>query len=288
MLSGLARVYSNLEEPQISMEYDSDKAGLAWQTEIWNRMSDVYMREIDRRFVPVIEQIIARAGLSPGERALDIGAGTGAVALMAATLVAPGGRVAGIDISSEMLAFARRRAEELGLDDISFREGRAEAIPAADADFDVALASLSLMYVIDRDAAAREIARVIRPGGRLVAAVWAGPEQCDIVRFQQIVGSFAPTPPVPDVSPWALADPAPFLAQLAAAGIDARVETATLGFSFDDFASVWEALAGVTVAKLSAERQEAAQAAVMAAMWPNGDGPRHFRNAAHFITGQRR
>ena len=56
------------------MEYDSDRAGLSWQTEIWNRMSDVYLREIDRRFVPVIEQVIARAGLSPGERALDIGA----------------------------------------------------------------------------------------------------------------------------------------------------------------------------------------------------------------------
>ena len=54
-----------------------------------------------------------------------------------------------------MLAFARRRAEELGLDDVSFREGRAEAIPASAAAFDVALASLSLMYVIDRDAAAR-------------------------------------------------------------------------------------------------------------------------------------
>jgi len=82
------------------MEYDSYQAGLDWQTEIWNRMSDVYMREIDRRFVPVIEQVIARAGLSPGERALDIGAGTGAVALMAATLVAPGGRVTGIEATA--------------------------------------------------------------------------------------------------------------------------------------------------------------------------------------------
>ena len=272
----------------MSMEYDSYRAGLSWQTNIWNRMSDVYMREIDRRFVPVIEEVIARAGLRPGERALDIGAGTGSAALRAATLVAPGGSVTGIDISSEMLALARRRAEELGLDNISFREGSAEAIPAADAAFDVALASLSLMYVIDRDAAAREIARVIKPGGRLVAAAWAGPEQCDIARFQQIVGGFAPTPPVPGVSPWALADPAPFLAQLADAGVDARVETATLGFTFDDFASAWEALAGVTVAQFTPEQMQEAQAAVMAAMWPHGDGPRHFSNAIHFITGQRR
>ena len=270
------------------IEPDRDQAGLNWQTEVWNRMSQIYQREFDRRFVPVIEQVINRAGLKPGERALDLGAGTGSVALWAATLVAPGGSVMGIDISSEMLALARRRAEELGLDNISFREGRAEAIPAADAAFDVALASLSLMYVIDRAAAAREIARVIRPGGRVVAAVWAGPEQCDIARFQQIASGFAPTPPVPGVSPWALADPAPFLSQLADAGIDARVETETLGFSFDDFASAWETLAGVTIAKLAPELQQEAQAAVMAAMWPHGDGPRDFRNMTHFITGLRR
>ncbi|MGH9768298.1 MAG: class I SAM-dependent methyltransferase [Blastocatellia bacterium] len=272
----------------MSTEPDRDRAGLTWQTEVWNRMSEVYLREIDRRFVPVIEQVIARAGLSPGEHALDLGAGTGSVALRAATLVAPGGHITGIDISSEMLALARSRAAELGLDNVSFREGRAEAIPAPDAAFDVALASLSLMYVIDREAAAREIARVIRPGGRLAAAVWAEPEQCDIARFQQIASSFAPAPPVPAVSPWALADPAPFLSQLADAGIDARVETATLGFSFDDFASVWEALAVVTVAQLAPEQRQGAQAAVMAAMWPHGDGPRHFSNATHFITGQRR
>lgn len=141
---------------------------------------------------------------------------------------------------------------------------------------------------IDRAAAAREMARVLRPGGRLVASVWAEPEQCDIARFQQIASSFAPAPPVPGASPWALADPAPFLAQLAEAGIDARVETEMLSFSFDDFASAWETLSGVTIAQLALDVQQQAQAAVRAAMWPQGDGPRHFRNATHFITGQRR
>ena len=91
-----------------------------------------------------------------------------------------------------MLAVARRRATELGLDHVTFREGRAEEIPADHGAVEVVFASLSLMYAIDRAAAAREIARVLRPGGRLVAAVWAGPEQCDLVLFQQTAGRFAP------------------------------------------------------------------------------------------------
>src|SRR6187200_2427530 len=117
-----------------------------------------------------------------------------------------------------MLAIARQRAASAEAN-ITFIEGRAEAIPADAASIDAVLASLSLMFVIDREAAAREIARVLRPGGRLVAAVWGGPDHCDIVRFQQIAGSYGGPPPVPGVGPGALADPRPFLQQLTTAGI---------------------------------------------------------------------
>src|SRR5206468_1542274 len=103
-----------------------------------------------------------------GQRVLDLGTGTGAVAERAARLVRPGGEVLGVDISPAMLAQARRRLAAVGLGDVVFGEGRAEALPAPDGCFDAVLASLSLMYVIDRPAAAREIARVLRPGGRLV------------------------------------------------------------------------------------------------------------------------
>jgi hypothetical protein len=93
---------------------------------------------------------------------------------------------------------------------------------------------------------------------------------------------------VPGVGPGALAVPTPFLQQLADADMEAHVETETLGFDFDDFASAWRVLAGVTTARLPPERQQEAQAAVRAAMWPHGDRPRHFRNVAQFIVGQRR
>jgi hypothetical protein len=84
-----------------------------------------------------------------------------------------------------------------------------------------------------------------------------------------------------------LADPKPFIEQLAAAGIQARVDTETLGFGFEDFGSAWEVLAGVTAAQLAPERRREAKDAVLAAMYPEGDGPRHFRNVTRFIVGER-
>ena len=261
---------------------------LAWQAGIWDRISQKYLREIDRRFAPVVDRVIRRAVLEPGHRVLDIGTGTGAVALQAAPLVGPAGQVTGADISTEMLDLARQRAARVGHANLNFEVGSAEVIQANDASFDAVLACLCLMYVIDRAAAARECARVLRAGGRFVAAVWARPEECDIVLFQQTAGRFAPPPPVQGVGPGALADPAPFVDQLAEAGIDASVESEALGFEFDDFSSAWEVLAGVTTAALEPEQREEAKAAVQAVMWPGGVGPRHFRNVTQFIVGRRR
>jgi len=272
---------------ELSMDDERGEAALAWQIGVWDRMSDVYLREIDRRFAPVVESVVARAGLEPGQRVLDLGTGTGAAAVRAALSIGPTGHVLAVDPSSEMLALAKKHAADLGLKHLTFLEGRAEAIPAKDAAFDVVLASLSLMFAIDRAAAAAEIARVLRPGGRLVAAVWAGAERCDLIRFQQIAGSFAPAPPAPGVGPGALADAGPFLAQLAVVGIQAHVEAEAFGFDFNDFESAWDVFADVTAAELAPERRQEAKEAVLAAMYPDGDGPRHFRNVAQFIVGIR-
>jgi SAM-dependent methyltransferase len=267
------------------IDANQERDGLAWQTEVWDRISNIYLREIDRRFAPVVEALVGRAAPRTGEHVLDLGTGTGAVAQRTAAIVGPTGRVVGVDISAEMLALAQRIATSMSLGNVTLLEGRAEAIPAEDATFDVVLACLSMMYVIDREAAARQIARVLKPSGRFVSAVWAGPEQCDIVLFQQTAGRFAGPPPVPGVGPGALADPSGFLRQLHAVGIRARVESLTLGFDFPDFTSAWDTLAGVTTAQLPPERQRKAKDAVMAAMYPKGDVPRHFRNVTQFIVG---
>jgi SAM-dependent methyltransferase len=268
------------------IEAERDREALEWQSGVWNRISAIYRQEIDQRFAPVVEAVIARARVTAGESILDLGTGTGAVAERAAAIVGTSGYVVGVDISPDMRALTQKRLAARGLPNVTLREGRAESIPADDHTFNVVLSSLTLMYVIDRAAAAREIARVLRPGGRLIASVWAGPDACDIVLFQQTAGRFAGPPPVSGVGPGALADPTVFLQQLADAGIDARVETETLGFDFPDFLSAWKALAGVTTAHLPAERQQEAQRAVMGVMYPRGDGPRHFRNLTQFIVGR--
>ena len=260
--------------------------GLEWQVGVWDRIAQLYLREVDPRFATVVANVVRRGDLKPGQQVLDLGTGTGTVALTAAGLVGPVGKVTAVDISPEMLTLARRRLVESGHTNIDLREGRAEQLPVDDRVCDAVLASLSLMYVIDRAAAAREMKRVLRPGGRVVGAVWAGAERCDIVLFQQTAGKFAPPPPVPGVGPGALADPAPFLAQLADVGIDARVETEELGFDFPDFELAWEVLAGVTTAQLAPERRQEAKEAVQATMWPQGRGPRHFRNVTQFLVGR--
>src|SRR3954463_6173747 len=99
------------------------RAGLAWQTGVWDRMSAIYLREIDQRFAPVVEATLARAALGAGERGLGLRTGTGAVAKRAAALVGETGRVEAVDLSPEMLALARQSAAGMGLGNLTFLEG---------------------------------------------------------------------------------------------------------------------------------------------------------------------
>jgi SAM-dependent methyltransferase len=266
---------------------DNHAEGFAWQLRVWDGMADVYAKEIDTRFGPVIEHALRLADLRPGETVLDLGTGTGAVAICAATQVGTSGRIKAVDISPEMLSKAKERLRGLRITNVDLAEGRAEAIPANDASLDAIIASLSLMYVIDRATAAKELARVLRPGGRFVAAVWAGPAEADIVKFQQTAGSFAPTPPVQGVGPGALADPSEFLFQLRAAGLEANCEKVTTTFEFANFDAAWDALAGVTTAALEPNVQEDAKAAVRALMWPERTAPRTFCNSTQLISARK-
>jgi len=106
--------------------------------------------------------------LEPGETVLDLGSGAGIDALIAARAVTSSGRVIGVDMTPEMVAKAVANAAAAGVDHVEFREGRLERLPVEDASIDAATSNCVINLVPDKAAVFAEIARVLRPGGRLV------------------------------------------------------------------------------------------------------------------------
>jgi len=106
--------------------------------------------------------------LQPGETALDLGSGAGMDAFLAARRVGPTGRVIGVDMTPAMLDKARANAAAAGVTQVEFRAGRLEALPVADASVDAVTSNCVINLVPDKAQVFREIARVLRPRGRVV------------------------------------------------------------------------------------------------------------------------
>ena len=110
---------------------------------------------------------IAVADLHEGERVLDLGSGGGIDVLLSARRVGPTGRAIGLDMTDEMLALAQRNAAEAGITNVEFLKGHIEAIPLPSASIDVVISNCVVNLAADKPAVFREIARVLRPGGRV-------------------------------------------------------------------------------------------------------------------------
>jgi arsenite methyltransferase len=102
----------------------------------------------------------------PGERVVDVGSGTGTDAMVAANAVGTEGRVVGVDMTPEMLKRAREGAEEAEIPNVEFREGLAEQLPVDDGWADLVISNGVINLVPDKLAAYREVARVLKSGGR--------------------------------------------------------------------------------------------------------------------------
>ena len=109
----------------------------------------------------------AVADLRPGERVLDLGSGGGIDVLLSARRVGATGRAFGLDMTDEMLALARRNADEVGATNVEFLKGQIEAIPLPAASVDVVISNCVVNLAADKTEVFREIARVLRPGGRI-------------------------------------------------------------------------------------------------------------------------
>ena len=110
---------------------------------------------------------IAVADLNPGERVLDLGSGGGIDVLLSARRVGPTGRAIGLDMTDEMLALAQRNAAEAGATNVEFVRGTIESIPLPAESVDVVISNCVINLAADKPAVFREIARVLRPGGRM-------------------------------------------------------------------------------------------------------------------------
>jgi SAM-dependent methyltransferase len=109
----------------------------------------------------------AVAELRPGEIVLDLGSGGGIDVLLSAKRVGPTGRAIGIDMTDEMLELARRNASDAGADNVEFIKGTIEDLPLPDAAVDVVISNCVINLSSDKPATLHEIARVLRPGGRI-------------------------------------------------------------------------------------------------------------------------
>src|SRR5262245_13868611 len=133
--------------------------------------------------------LVRFAAVRSGEALLDVGCGTGPVAVTAART---GARVRALDLSPVLLEHARRNASTAAVE-IEFSEGDVEALPYADGTFDVVVSQFGHMFAPRPEVAIGEMLRVLKPGGRIAFSTWP-PEQF-VARMFALVGQYIPPPP---------------------------------------------------------------------------------------------
>jgi demethylmenaquinone methyltransferase/2-methoxy-6-polyprenyl-1,4-benzoquinol methylase len=166
-----------LEEAQVRAMFDRI-AGL------YDRMNSVMTAGLHHQWRRRAAQL---AAVGPGARALDVACGTGDLTLELARAVAPGGEVVGSDFSERMLSLAREKAADRVLDArVRFETGNALALPYADGEFDATTVGFGARNFSDLERGLREMARVVRPGGRVVVLEITTPTRPPLSSFFEV------------------------------------------------------------------------------------------------------
>jgi ubiquinone/menaquinone biosynthesis C-methylase UbiE len=207
---------------------------------------------VPRLFTPWARLLLDRLDLQPGEAVLDVACGPGSVTRLAAAAVGDGGRVTGVDPSPAMLSIAQAKPILRGAASIDYQKARADHMPVAEAEFDVAICQHGLQFFPDRAAALAEMRRALRVGGRVGIAVWADIEQApafaaleDAIR--EVAGN-----ELADryrAGPWGMPDADQLQELLEESGFnDVRVTQDALPLGFECAAQVGSTLAATPIA----------------------------------------
>jgi ubiquinone/menaquinone biosynthesis C-methylase UbiE len=218
------------------------------------------------------------ADLAPGMTVVDLACGAGQPALTAARRVAPNGKVIATDLAPEMLEVVRRKAARLGLGNVELRTMEIERIELPDMHADAVTCRFGLMFCIDPERGAREIRRVLRPGGRGVIVVWGEPAKNPFFAVPaQVIARFVPSPPPDPNAPgvFRLAAPGALERALAAADFDeVAIAPMPTQFRFDSLDQYWAIQSDMSsglrnaIASLSADQVRALKEAMFAAFAP--------------------
>lgn len=149
-----------------------------------------YFAPLDVYTTPPAAHLVRFAEVRPGQTVLDVGTGTGVVAITARRV---GGVVTGLDLTPELLARAGEHAVLAEVKDIVWREGDAENLPFADRSFDVVLSQFGHMFAPRPEVATREMLRVLKPGGHLAFATW--PPEHFVGKMFILIGTYIQAPP---------------------------------------------------------------------------------------------
>jgi ubiquinone/menaquinone biosynthesis C-methylase UbiE len=200
----------------------------------WER----WRARLEAAVAPVRDWMIRELAPRPGATLLEIAAGAGDTGFQAATALGAGGNLICTDFSPAMLDVARRRCAQLSIAKVDFRVMDAEHLELDTDSVDGVLCRFGYMLLADPVAALAETRRVLRPGGRLVLAVWAAPERnpfFTIIASTLVQHGYMP-PPVPGIpSPFSMSSDEQTKASLGAAGFSSvKLDEAPVRFSFTD------------------------------------------------------
>ncbi|MEV5965261.1 methyltransferase domain-containing protein [Kribbella sp. NPDC051952] len=191
----------------------------AWDTAegvFWAEHAELFEHSLQR----YDDWLLRAAGIRDGDQVLDVGCGTGSTTRSAAWL-AGSGTALGVDLSSPMLTVAALRARDAGTGNATYLQADAQVHPFEPEAYDVLLSRTGCMFFGDQVEAFTNLARAVKPGGRLSLLVWQPPSQnpwFTELTTALAVGRTLPSPPPDAPSPFALADPARIAQILTAAG----------------------------------------------------------------------